>query len=180
MNDDMLQINQIAEILAENVPEVDLVILFGSFAHGFGHELSDYDIIAICDSKRVVWEFMLNERPVQVWSMTWKYAEEVITGQSGYWSTNAGSLAEGIIIWEKSSELHERFERIISKVKQGGRAVVNQTLNFDDLFSRLWLIEKSIRTGKDTNIRLLVWDLAIGICHRLAGLNNQYYLRNWG
>ena len=180
MNKHLQQINQIAQLLAKNVPEIDLVILYGSFARGLGNELSDYDIIIICDSKRVVWEFMLNERPIQVWSMTWEYAEELVKGEIGCWSTSAGSLANGIIVWEKSLDHQQKLEKILSKINQGGNAIIKETINFDDLFSKLWLIEKNIKNNKVENIRLLIWDIAIGICHRLAGINNQYYLNNWG
>ncbi|MHA2010570.1 MAG: nucleotidyltransferase domain-containing protein [Promethearchaeota archaeon] len=180
MNDNMLLIKQIADLLAKNVPEIDLIILYGSFAHGLGHELSDYDLIIISDSKKVAWEFILNERPIQTLSLTWEYAEKVLTGEKGNWSTGAGSLANGIIVWEKSSKYRQKLERLIKKVNEGGRYLVKQTINFDDLYSRLWLVEKNIKNNKEENIRLLIWDLAIGICYRLSGLNNQYFLNNWG
>ncbi|MFX1573734.1 MAG: nucleotidyltransferase domain-containing protein [Promethearchaeota archaeon] len=180
MNENLQEIKQIAYLLAKNVPEIDLVILFGSFARNLGQELSDYDIMIICDSKKVVWEFMFNERPIQAWSMTWEYAEELVKGKLGCWSTSAGSLANGIVVWEKSLEHRQKLENILSKINQGGITVVKETMNFDDLFSKLWLIEKNIENDKEENIRLLIWDIAIGVCHRLAGLNNQYFLNNWG
>jgi len=95
-------------------------------------------------------------------------------------TSSAGSLANGIIVWEKSLDYQQKLEKILSKINQGGNAIIKETINFDDLFSKLWLIEKNIKNNKVENIRLLIWDIAIGICHRLAGINNQYYLNNWG
>lgn len=181
LTDNTRMLQQIAEAIAENVPEVDLILLYGSFARGLGHELSDYDLIIICDAKKVAWEFILNERPVLAWSMTWKFAEEIVTGEKGFWSTSAGSLVDGIILWEKNDKIRKKFEEIISKASIGSNRVVESVIqHFDSFYGKLWQIEKSIKDNKLENVRLLIWDLANAICHALAGLNNQYYQNNWG
>ncbi|MFW9828360.1 MAG: hypothetical protein ACFFEY_12285 [Candidatus Thorarchaeota archaeon] len=111
MTDDTIIIKQIAETLAINVPDIDLVILYRSFARGLEHELSDYDLIIICDTKQGNWDFILNQRPVQAWSMTWKFTEELLRGQAGCWSIGAASLLEGKIVWKKNEEYSENFRK---------------------------------------------------------------------
>lgn len=177
----MLIIGKIVRKITEIVPDIDLVILYGSFARGLGHELSDYDIIAICDTKKVVWEFILNDRVVKAWPMTWDYAEKTVTGKTGVWITAAAALAEGIIIWEKSKEYRNKFENIIAKVPEGGKVTIENSLNwFEKNYSKLWRIRKNIKTGKLENVRFIIQDLANAICYALSGINNQYYLNNWG
>ena len=181
LTDDIKIIKQIAETLAFNVPDIDLVILYGSFARGLGHELSDYDIIIICDTKKVAWNFVLNERPVQAWSMTWEFAEKLLKGEAGCWSIGAASLINGIIVWKKNEKCSERFRNLLLQASEGARRTVKKAINeFDTFYSKLWQINKLIRKNKTKNVRLLIWDLANDICEVLSGLNNHPYHNLWG
>jgi len=181
LTDDMKLIKQIAAKFVEQIPEIDLVILCGSYARGMGHEHSDYDIIVICDTKKVVWEFILNERVIKAWPMTWEQAEKTVIGKTGVWVTAASSLTDGIIVWEKSKEHRKKFENVISKVTEGARVVVENALYwYDSYYGKLWLINKNIKTEKLENVRFRIQELANGICYALSGINNQYYLNNWG
>ena len=173
--------NQIVAKLVEQVPDIDLVILYGSFALGLAHEFSDYDIILICDTKKVVWEFILNERVVKAWSMTWEHAEKVVTGKTNVWITAAAAFTNGIVLWEKSKEHLKKFENVKSMVSEGGKQSVENALYwFESKYGKLWLISKSIKTGNVENVRFFIQELANGICYALSGINNQYYLNNWG
>ena len=58
MTNDMIIIKEIAETLAHSVSDIDLVILYGSFARGLETDLSDYDIMVICDNKKVTCKFI--------------------------------------------------------------------------------------------------------------------------
>ena len=181
LTDDIQLIKQIAAKIVEQVPEIDLIILYGSFARGLGHELSDYDIILMCDTKKVVWEYILNERVVKAWPMTWEYAEKVVTGKTNVWITAAAAFTNGIVIWEKSKEHRKKLENIKSKVSEGGKQTVENALYwYESNYGRLWLINKNIKTEKLENVRFRIQELANGICYALAGINNQYYLNNWG
>ena len=181
MDKDMLTIEKIAKKLTEIIPEIDIVLLYGSFARGLGHELSDYDIAGICDTKKVVWHFILNDRVVQVGTKTWENVEATITGETGVWLTAAASLANGIILWEKSIEHRRKFEKIISKVAIGGKITIENALNwFDGWYGKFRQISDNIESGKLVNIRFIRQELANAICYALSGINNQYYLSNWG
>ncbi|MCG3254356.1 MAG: nucleotidyltransferase domain-containing protein, partial [Candidatus Heimdallarchaeota archaeon] len=167
--------------LVETVPDIDLVLLYGSFARGLGHELSDYDIIIICDTKKVVWEFILKERVVKAWSMTWEHAEKVVTGKTNVWITAAAALTHGIVLWEKSKEHHKKLEKVIEKVSEGSVTSVEKVLYwYESYYGKLWMINNSIKTGKTENVRFFIQEVANGICYALSGINNQYYLNNWG
>ena len=181
LTDDIQLIKQIAAKIVEQVPEIDLIILYGSFARGLGHELSDYDIILMCDTKKVVWEFILNEKVVKAWPMTWEHAEKVVTGKTNVWITAAAAFTHGTILWEKSKEHRKKFEKIKSLVSEGGKPTVENVLYwYESYYGKLWLINKSIKAGKLVNVRFFIQELANGICYTLSGINNQYYLNNWG
>ncbi|NHJ33081.1 MAG: nucleotidyltransferase domain-containing protein [Asgard group archaeon] len=181
MTDNMQLIQQIAEKLAEEAPEIDLILLYGSFARGLGHELSDYDIIIISDKKKVVWEFILNDRVVKAWSMTWVFAEDTVTGKTGLWITAVAALANSIILWERSKKERKKLEEIIARIPEGGKVTLENSLKwFEGNYDKLWRMRKNIKEGKLVNNRLIIQHTANAICYALSGLNNQYFLNNWG
>ena len=93
---------EIGDVLLSSVSDIDLILLYGAFAQKRGHSRSDYDMIAICDSKKVKWEFVIDDQPICLWSMTWKEAEDVITGKDGpLWSIGVSSLVESVILYYK-------------------------------------------------------------------------------
>jgi len=109
-----------AEILLSEVSEIDLVLLYGAFAQGRGHSRSDYDMIAIINNKKVEWQFVVNEQPICLWSMTWKDVEEVIAGKNGIiWSIGVNSLVKAEIIYYRDENILDKFNKLKDRVIEG-------------------------------------------------------------
>lgn len=173
---------QIVEKLLSMVSDIDLILLYGSYAQGRGHPRSDYDMIAICDNKEVEWEFVIDEQPICLWSMTWKDVEEVITGKDGRrWSIGVNSLAKAVIVYHKNENILEKFNNLKERVSEGGINALKQAIaNFDSLYGQLWRLEKQIKESNTLELTFLKWNIVIGLNCTLSALNKRYFLNNWG
>ena len=125
---------EIAEKLLSRVSDIDIILLYGTFALGRGHPRSDYDMIAISDNKEVKWEFVLEDQPICLWSMTWKDVEEVITGKDGsLWSIGVNSITKAVILHYRDEISLSKFNDLKERVSEGGinalkQAIANLTL----------------------------------------------------
>jgi len=181
MEELLKQAQQIADLIVKQVKEIDLVLLYGSIAQGRGHERSDFDMIVVTDEKEVVWEFVIDDRPICLWSQNWKQIEDSAKGTWGYWSVGAASIAHAKILWSKSKRVTERFEKFQKQIKDGGKATLQRAINsYDNLYGKLWRLQKIIDNQNELDARLIIWDIANELVHILSALNNQYLMNNWG
>jgi hypothetical protein len=155
--------------------------LFGGVAQGREHPRSDIDLCAVSEKKLIKWGFILDDRPVIVWPQTWKHIEAISTGKKAYWSIAGGTIAHAKILWSKSDEKKEKFLKLQEESKLGAKSALERSVNsFDELYGKLWRIQKAIETGRKLDATFLIWDLAKGIANVLAALNNRFFLSNWG
>ena len=172
----------IVEKLLSTVSDIDIILLYGAFAQGRGHSRSDYDMIAISDSNKVKWEFVIDNRPICLWSMTWKDVEDVITGINGeLWSIGASSLVETVIVYYKEKSILDKFNNLKKRVREGGENALKQAIaNFDSIYGQLWRIQEHIKENNLLELTFLKWDFIASINCILSALNNRYFLNNWG
>ena len=173
---------KISEILLSKVSDIDLVLLYGAFAQGRGHSRSDYDMIAIINNKEVEWEFVLNEQPICLWSMTWKNVEEVIAGKNGIlWSVGVNSLVEAVIVYYKDEEILDNFNKLKDRALEGGKNALIQAIeNFDSLYGLLWRLEKHMKEKNKYELTFLKWNIVTTLNCMISALNKKYFLNNWG
>lgn len=135
----------------------------------------------VSEKKRIRWEFILDDRPIFIWPQTWKQLEAVSTGKEGCWSVAAGSIAQAKILWSKSDEKREKFLKIQEESTLGAKSALRRSINsFDELYGKLWRIQKAIETGRKLDTTFLIWDIANGLVNVLAALNCRFLLNNWG
>lgn len=172
---------KVAEKIVEKVSDIDLILLYGSIAQGRGHERSDYDMIAISDKVKVVWEFVIDEVPISLWHHTWKSAEEALTGKRCCWSVGATSLMDAKIVYSRNKKVLERFEELKDKVNIGSEYSLKEAIrDFDQLYGGLWRIQKCIQKENYLDIRFLKYNLVNWLIHILSCLNKKYLKNNWG
>ena len=170
------------EILLSEVSDIDLVLLYGAFAQGRGHSRSDYDMIVINNNKKVEWQFVFNEQPICLWSMTWKDVEEVIAGKNGIiWSIGVNSLVKAEIIYYRDENILDKFNNLKDRCIEGGNNALIQAIeNFDSLYGLLWRLEKHVRENNALELTFLKWNIVITLNCMLSALNKKYFLNNWG
>ncbi|MGD8505057.1 MAG: hypothetical protein PVF15_00125 [Candidatus Bathyarchaeota archaeon] len=172
---------EITQYLVNRVDEIDLVYLYGGVAQGREHPRSDIEMSAVSEKKQVRWEFILDERPIFIWPQTWKQLETVSAGKEGCWSIAAASIVHAKILWSKSDEEREKFLKIQSESNLGAKSALKRSINsFDELYGKLWRVQKAIEAGRKLDTTFLVWGIANGIVNVLAALNNRFLLNNWG
>lgn len=177
----LLQAQKIAEMVSQKVDKIDIVYLYGGVAQGRSHARSDLDMVAVCDGISVRWQFIMDDRPVNLHSMTWKQLEDTAKGLADAWSVTAGSIVHTKVLWSKSRDMEERFERIQGLTESGGPTAFQRAINsFDSLYGKLWRLQRSIESVDRLDSRFLIWDIANGLVNILAALNNQPLLNNWG
>lgn len=175
------QAQEIAYYIVNRVDEIDLVYLYGGVAQGREHPRSDIEMSAVSEKKRIRWEFILDDRPIFIWPQTWKQLEAVATGKEGCWSIAAGSIAHAKILWSKSDAKRTQFLKIQEQSKFGAKSALKRSIHsFDELYGKLWRLQKAIETGRKLDTTFLVWDLANGLVNVLAALNGRFLLNNWG
>ena len=175
------QAQEIAHYVVNKVDEIDLVYLYGGVAQGREHPRSDIEMAAVSEKKRIRWEFILDDRPIFIWPQTWKQLEAVATGKDGCWSVAAGSIAHAKILWSKSDELRSKFLKIQAQSKSGAESALKRSIHsFDEVYGKLWRLQKAIETGRTLDTTFLIWDLANGLVNVLAALNGRFLLNNWG
>lgn len=175
------QAQEITHYIVNRVDKIDLVYLYGGVAQGRETPRSDIEMCAVSEEKQVRWEFILDDRPVFIWPQTWKQLNAISTGKEGCWSVAGGSIAHAKILWSKSDEKREKFLKIQEKSKLGAKSALKRSINsFDELYGKLWRIQKAIEAGRKLDTTFLIWDLANGIANILAALNNRFLLNNWG
>ena len=173
---------KITEILLNEVSDIDLVLLYGAFAQGRGHSRSDFDMIAIINNKEVEWEFVINEQPICLWSMTWKDVAEVITGKNGIvWSVGVNSLVEAVILYYRDEITLDRFNKLKKRALEGGNNALIQAIeNFDSLYGLLWRLGKHMKENNIYELTFLKWNIVTTLNCMISALNKKYFLNNWG
>ncbi|NHJ06060.1 MAG: nucleotidyltransferase domain-containing protein [Candidatus Heimdallarchaeota archaeon] len=180
--EDLLTIAQeVTDIITKQVKEIDLILIYGGAAQGRGTKYSDIDMIAISENKKVVWEFVIEDRPICLWSISWEKLEEHIDNFN-YWSVGAGAFTNAKVLYSKSKKILERFEKITEKIaKEGGKkSLIKAINNFDAIYGYLWHLQKAINHKQELEYRFLIWAIANSIVNVLSPLNNQPLLNNWG
>lgn len=168
-------------MVSQKVDKIDLVYLYGGVAQGRSHARSDLDMVAVCDGTSVRWQFIMDDRPVNLYSMNWKQLEDTAKGLSDAWSVTAGSIAHAKVMWSKSRDMEKRFEQIQGFTKSGGPTALQRAISsFDSLYGKLWRLQRSIESVDILGSRFLIWDIANGLVNILAALNNHPLLNNWG
>lgn len=173
---------KIVDVLLSIVSDIDLILLYGAFAQRRSHSRSDYDMIAICDSKEVKWEFVIDDQPICLWSMTWKDVEDVITGKDGpLWSIGVSSLVESVILYYKDDSIIEKFNNLKEKVIEGANNALKQAIrNFDSIYGQLWRLQKHTKENNVLELTFLKWNIITSLNCFLSVLNKRYLLHNWG
>lgn len=172
---------EIAKILVGKTDSIDLVLLYGSIAQGKGHQYSDFDMIVVSDTEKIVWEFILNNRPISAWPITWDKIEKVLLGKEAIWSVSVTAFTHAQILWSKSKEHEKRFKNLFPKANEGSiNLVISSIKDYAELYSRLWLLEENVKQNKFVNAPFLRWNIANHLVHILSGLNNQPLFNNWG
>ena len=169
----------IAEILLNVVSDLDLILLYGGLAQGRGHARSDYDMITISDYKKVKWEFIIDNQPINLWSMTWKDVEDVIMGKDGMlWSIGVSSLAKSVILYYKDEKILDKFNNLKERIPEGGINSLEQIIdNFDSLYGKLWRFQKHIKEKNVLELTFLKWNILEGLNCALSALNKKYFLK---
>ena len=181
MDDLLLLAQEIADKIVQNIDGVELVYLYGGVAQGRAHEKSDLDMLIVKEGGFVFWSFIINDRPVYILSSTWNQLEERASGDVGDWSIITGSIINSKILWAKSQEMIMKFNQIKNKALTGSTRSLQQSINnFDNLYGKLWRLQKTIEMNKTMDCRFLIWDIANKLVDILATLNGQYLLNNWG
>ncbi|NHJ48278.1 MAG: nucleotidyltransferase domain-containing protein [Asgard group archaeon] len=180
-SDDLAIAKKVADILVSKTNTIDLVLLYGSIAQGKGHQYSDFDMIIVSDKEKIVWEFILNNRPIAAWSTTWKHIENVMLGKESLWSVSVTAYTHAQILYSKSKEYEKRFKDLFSKTKEGSINTIKSSIkNYGAIFSKFWLLEEYISQDKLVNTPSLRWHVANSLVHILSALNNQPLFNNWG
>jgi hypothetical protein len=178
---DLVVAQKVAKIIAGKTKSIDLVLLYGSIAQGKGHQYSDFDMIVVSDIEKIVWEFILNNRPISVWPITWDKIEKILLGKESIWSVSVTAFTHAQILWSKSKEHEKRFKNLFPKAKDGSINVLKSTIKeCNELYSNLSLLEKYIKQNKFVNTPFLRWNIANYLVHILSALNNQPLFNNWG
>ncbi len=181
LTDLLVLAKKVAETIVEQVPDCELILTYGGVARGSDHKYSDIDMIIIHDSKKVVWEFILNERPICCWSMTWKKAENTFRGTEGLWTMSVKALVDAKILWSKSKKHEQRFKELFKLRDEGHNVCLKKVPeDFENIYSKLWKFQESIKNCELNEISYLRWEIANALVHTLAVLNNSPFSNNWG
>lgn len=172
---------QVATNIVDAVPEIDIVLVYGSVALGTAHPLSDIDMIAITENKKVVWEFILNDNPVKLWSINWDDLKRVIKGESGCWPVGINSFLKAKVLWSKSKKLQEQFVNLLKLSENTNLVIIQESIrNFDSIYGKLWRFKSYLDNSNPVDASFIIWDIANFLTYSLAGLNNHPYTKNWG
>lgn len=181
MIDLMGQAKEIAEAIAEEAKDIDLILTYGSLARGTTNSFSDIDILVISDTTSVSWSFVLNGRPVSVRSMTWDETTGVAKGIHGSWSTGASIFENHLVLWSKSGEVEKQFLKASRYIADGSQKVLEKAVtNFTNLYGQLWRLQDAVNHNDLLTSSFLVWNIAIHISEVLAALNKKPLAHNWG
>ena len=181
MSQEMKYAEEIAQRLVKEVSGIDLVLVYGGVAQGRFGKYSDYDLIAISDKKWVVWEFVIDNQPICLWSVTWDNAEKMINGEDDFWSVSAATILDAKIVWAKSDKMIKKYEKLKEAGVDGGLKTLKKSIaGYDELYGKLWRLQKAIEGNKNLEVAFLKMEIVNGLTHTLAALNNQYFLNNWG
>jgi hypothetical protein len=180
-SDDFTIARRVANILASKTKSIDLILIYGSIAQGKGHQYSDFDMIVVSDTEKIVWEFILGNRPICVWPITWEKIENVLLGKESVWSVSVTAFTHSQILWSKSKEHEKRFKALFDKAKEGSINTIKSSIKrYGEIFSKFWLLEEYISQGRLVNTPYLRWYVANTLVHILSALNNQPLFNNWG
>ncbi|MFX1475254.1 MAG: nucleotidyltransferase domain-containing protein [Promethearchaeota archaeon] len=172
---------EIAEFLVEKTQSIDLILAYGSLGRGTTDEFSDFDLLVVSESKRISWNFIWQNRPVSVWTLTWKEAEELVKGHRGVWSVGAALLTHNKILWSKSKESEKRLQALTDYLTEGSQAVLRKTvLGFNSIYGYLWRLQEAVKRNDSLSPAFLVWDIGNALVGILAALNGAPLINNWG
>ncbi|MFX0207244.1 MAG: hypothetical protein ACFFDT_14745 [Candidatus Hodarchaeota archaeon] len=172
---------KIVDHLVSKVDGIDLIYVFGGVAQGREHSRSDLDMALISDIKDIRWEFVLNNKPIFVWSYSWEFLEKVTKGQIDHWSIWSGSIVHAKVLWYKSKHEFERFLQIKKQAKSGAKFAIHRAINsFDSIYGKLWRLQQLIEAKRVLDVRFVTWDIINGLVNILSALNAQYLVNNWG
>lgn len=175
------QAKEIALHLVNEVDDVDLVLAYGSLAQETADEFSDFDLLVLSDSIRVNWSFILQGRPIMLWTMTWKEAEQVAKGIQGSWCVGTAFLRNYRIFWSKSNQIEKRFRELSKYITEGSQEVLRRTITrFPYLYGHLWRLQEAINQNDTLTPPFLVWNIANAITQILSAINGNPLLHNWG
>lgn len=181
MTDLLSLAKDVAEKLVANVSDCELILVYGGVAQGRGHRLSDIDMIAIHETRKVVWEFVLNDRPICLWSMTWKKVEDTFRGQGNFWTLATRALIDSKIIWSKSEKEERKFKDLFALIDEGQKVYLEKVLrDFEIIYAKLWYIQDSITNNDLNDIKNTKWHVANILVNTLAVINNHPLMNNWG
>jgi hypothetical protein len=167
--------------ITKTVPEIDLVLLYGSVALDTAHPLSDIDMIVITENKSIVWEFVLETNPIKLWSINWNELEQVMKGKSGCWPVGINSYLKAKVIWSKSKKHQERFEAILKLSENANQVVIRESISsFESIYGKLWRFKSYLENNNLVDGSFIIWDIANFLTYTLSGLNNHPYSKNWG
>lgn len=178
-------IEKITEIISKNAKNVDIIVLYGSYARGAETKESDIEFYAVVDSKDKItinFNFLIKEIPIDLWTQEWSVLERM-SNYDGYWSVPAGSLAYGKIIYSKDEESSLRFLNLQKKLNirvHQEKLLLQANKQFHELIGNIGRIQLAKLHEDLMEARTAIWGLIIGIKYILASVNHCFYANNWG
>ena len=192
----MSNLIKLAEFLSQQVIElypnqIDIVAIYGSIAQNTQNQYSDLDMYAIAslkDSKLPFnnWSFIFQNRPVDLWALSWNEAEDFVNAEKEYtkiWCVSAAIFKNSKVIYYRTDEKLKCFNDLIKKIdtiQQNKEGALRKAMS---LFNNFYHFEKTLNAHEHQDIlsvRWFCWGLINNLCATLAWLNNTYYSKNWG
>lgn len=155
-----------------------LILVYGSLARGEAAEFSDLDMVVITDGALYHRSFILQERPFEIWSITFEECEKIITTPSTSWGVATTLFFQNRVLYGDRS--------ILDQLKQLYASLDMQPFIqycADALVCFPVILGKIRSAAKDRDLIYARWascDLANTVAGMVAMINKKYYLHQWG
>ena len=174
---------QMAEEITEHVVEdlgdhVKLILVYGSMARGEATEFSDLDMVVITDGVSYHRSFILQGRPVEIWSMTLNECEKLITTPSISWGVAITLFFRNKVLYGDQSIL-DRLQQLYDSLDPQPfiQFCADRLVAFADILGK---VRSAARDGDLIYARWASHCLANEAAGIIAMINKRYYLNQWG
>lgn len=174
---------EMAEKISRHVVEelgeqVRLIIVYGSTARGEATPFSDLDILVITADASYQSSFVLQGRPVEIWSMTFEECKKLIITPSLSWGVAVTMFFQNKVLYGDRSILTQLQNLYRSlNMEPFIQFCAKNLVYFAEILGK---VKGAAQTKDLVYARWAAYDLANSVAGMVAMINKKYYLNQWG
>lgn len=165
-------------VVEELGDQARLVIVYGSTARGEATPFSDLDILVITTDASYQRSFVLQGRPVEIWSMTFEQCKKLIITPSLSWGVAVTMFFQNKVLYGDRSILTQLQNLYRSlNMEPFIQFCARNLVCFAEILGK---VKGAAQTKDIVYARWAAYDLANTVAGMVAMINKKYYLNQWG